>query len=195
VWYIVRTILRENICIDKCYHPSAFQNTIERIQNSNVANGLVLLWNVVFFLSEKPNSRVSENEVLWKIPASKKAEVMDWGLKGRALTQAVRCHPFTAETRVRARVNLCGICGGQSGTGTNLSLGSSVFPSRYHFTVSLRTHIWSGGWTIVPLAATVQRRSLTLSTWTTTTTTGDFKTGCYITRSLKIYTLQVLLLL
>jgi hypothetical protein len=62
----------------------------------------------LFFLSKKPNSCVSENEVLWKIPASKKVEVMDWGLKDRALTQAVRCHPFTAETRVRARVNLCG---------------------------------------------------------------------------------------
>jgi hypothetical protein len=37
---------------------------------------------------------------------------------GRAMVQAVSRWPLTAEARVRARVDPCGICGGQSGTGT-----------------------------------------------------------------------------
>jgi hypothetical protein len=37
---------------------------------------------------------------------------------GRAMAQVVSRRPLTAEARVRARVNPCGICGGQSGTGT-----------------------------------------------------------------------------
>jgi hypothetical protein len=36
---------------------------------------------------------------------------------GRAITQAVSRRLPTAETRVRAQVRSCGICGGQSGTG------------------------------------------------------------------------------
>jgi hypothetical protein len=60
---------------------------------------------------------------------------------GRAMAQAVSRRPLTAEARVRARVNPCGICGGQSGTGTGFSLSSSVFPCRYHSTVALQTHI------------------------------------------------------
>jgi hypothetical protein len=34
------------------------------------------------------------------------------------------------------------------------------FPCQYHSTVFLHTHISSGGWTVCPLAAAVQRRSL-----------------------------------
>jgi hypothetical protein len=34
------------------------------------------------------------------------------------MAQVVSRRPLTAEARVRARVNPCGICGGQSGTGT-----------------------------------------------------------------------------
>jgi hypothetical protein len=37
---------------------------------------------------------------------------------GRAMAQAVSRRPLTAEARVRSRFNPCGICGGQSGTGT-----------------------------------------------------------------------------
>jgi hypothetical protein len=43
--------------------------------------------------------------------------------------------------RVRARVNPCGIYGGQSGTRTGFSTSSSVFPCQYHSTVALQTHI------------------------------------------------------
>jgi hypothetical protein len=37
---------------------------------------------------------------------------------GRAVSQAVSRLPLTAEARVRAHVNQCEICGGESGTGT-----------------------------------------------------------------------------
>jgi hypothetical protein len=83
--------------------------------------------------------------------------------KGRAMAQAVSRRPLTAEYRVRARVNPCGICDGQSGNATGFSPTSSVFPCQYHSTVVLHTHISSGGWTICPLVAAVQRRSLTPS--------------------------------
>jgi hypothetical protein len=42
-------------------------------------------------------------------------------LKGRAMAQAVSRRPPTAEARVRSRASPCGICGGQSGTGTGFS--------------------------------------------------------------------------
>jgi hypothetical protein len=58
------------------------------------------------------------------------------------MAQVVSRRPLTAEAWVRARVNPCGICGGQSGTGTGFSQSSSVFPlSIYHSTVALQTHI------------------------------------------------------
>jgi hypothetical protein len=51
------------------------------------------------------------------------------------MAQAVsRRHP-TAESRVRSRVIPCGICGGQSGTGTGFfPPSSSVFPCQFHST-------------------------------------------------------------
>jgi hypothetical protein len=45
-------------------------------------------------------------------------------LTGRAMAQVVSRRPVTAEALVRARVNPCGICGGQSGTGTGFSPSS-----------------------------------------------------------------------
>jgi hypothetical protein len=47
-----------------------------------------------------------------------------------------RC-PLTAEAQVRVRVNPCGICGGQSGTGTGFPSSSSVFPCQYIILLSL----------------------------------------------------------
>jgi hypothetical protein len=44
----------------------------------------------------------------------------------RTKTQAVSCRPLTSETRVRAGVTPCEICGGQSDTGTGSSQSSSV---------------------------------------------------------------------
>jgi hypothetical protein len=64
---------------------------------------------------------------------------------GRAMAQAVSRQPLTAESRVRTRVNPCGICDGQSGTGTGFSPSSLVFPCQYHSTVILHSHISCGG--------------------------------------------------
>jgi hypothetical protein len=57
------------------------------------------------------------------------------------VARVVSRRPLTAKSRVRDRVNLCGICGGQSGTGTGFSLSSSVLPCQYHSAVALHTHI------------------------------------------------------
>jgi hypothetical protein len=61
--------------------------------------------------------------------------------EGRVTAQAVSRRPLTAETRIRARVSLCEVCGGQSGTGTGCSLSFSVFPCQYHTTVDIHSHI------------------------------------------------------
>jgi hypothetical protein len=53
-------------------------------------------------------------------------------IRGRAMAQAVSSWPLTAEVRVRSRFSLCGICGGQSGTGTGFSTSTSVFPYQCH---------------------------------------------------------------
>jgi hypothetical protein len=58
-------------------------------------------------------------------------------LEGRAMAQVVSRRPLTAEARVRVPVNPCGICGGQSGTGTGFSPSSSVFPCQYIIPPSL----------------------------------------------------------
>jgi hypothetical protein len=74
------------------------------------------------------------------------------------MAQAVSRRPLAAEARVRARINLCGICGLQSGTGTDFSSSSSVFSCQYHSAVAVQSHIIWG-----KLVTAVQSRSLTLS--------------------------------
>jgi hypothetical protein len=50
------------------------------------------------------------------------------------MAQAVSRRPPTAEARVRSRVCPCGICVGQSGTGTGFSPSTSVFPCQFYST-------------------------------------------------------------
>jgi hypothetical protein len=57
------------------------------------------------------------------------------------MAQVVSRRSLTAEAQVSARVNLCGVCGRQSGTGTGFSPSSSVFSCQHHSTVALQTHI------------------------------------------------------
>jgi hypothetical protein len=59
------------------------------------------------------------------------------GIMGCAMTQAVSRRPLTAEARIRSRVGPCGICGGQSGTGTGFYPSNSVFPGQFHCTGAL----------------------------------------------------------
>jgi hypothetical protein len=42
--------------------------------------------------------------------------------------------PLSADARIRSRVSPCGICGGQSGTGTGFSPSTSIFPCQFHST-------------------------------------------------------------
>jgi hypothetical protein len=55
-------------------------------------------------------------------------EVQVTTTQGHATAQIVSRRPLTAEARVHAWVNPCGICGGQTGTGTGFSPSFSVFP-------------------------------------------------------------------
>jgi hypothetical protein len=50
------------------------------------------------------------------------------------MAQAVRRRPLTAKARVPSRVSPCGICVGQSGTGSGFSPSTSVFPCQFYST-------------------------------------------------------------
>jgi hypothetical protein len=52
------------------------------------------------------------------------------------MAQAVSRWPLTAEARVLAWVDPCGICGGRSGTGAGFSPSSSVLLCQYHSAIA-----------------------------------------------------------
>jgi hypothetical protein len=55
-------------------------------------------------------------------------------LQGRAVAQAVNRRSPIAQARVRSQVSPCGMCCGQSGTGTGFSPSTSVFACEFHST-------------------------------------------------------------
>jgi hypothetical protein len=56
----------------------------------------------------------------------------------RGVAQAASRRPLTSEARVCSRATPCGVCGGQSGTGTDFSPSSSVFPYQHNSTMPVR---------------------------------------------------------
>jgi hypothetical protein len=52
------------------------------------------------------------------------------------MAQAVSRRPLNAEARFRSRVIPCGIWRGQSGTGTGFTPSTSVFPCKFHSTIT-----------------------------------------------------------
>jgi hypothetical protein len=94
---------------------------------------------------------------LWTGCRKLKTATIQHTWRGRAMAQAVNHWPLTAEAWVHAWVSPCGICGGQSGTGTGFSPNSSVFLS---ISFIMATYsIPSGGRTTGQLVAAVQRQS------------------------------------
>jgi hypothetical protein len=62
------------------------------------------------------------------------------------MTQAVCRQPLNAEAWVYTWVSPCGICGGQSGTGTRFSPSSLDFPCQYHSIMALHFFSLFMGW-------------------------------------------------
>jgi hypothetical protein len=74
------------------------------------------LYRVNLEVCESVESRVRKEKVLQRVPVA----------------LLVTVHRFTAEARVRSWVSPCGICGGQSDTGTGFfSPSTSVFPVNF----------------------------------------------------------------
>jgi hypothetical protein len=123
-------------------HPVSFCRLLSaivvRISCCHVVLGLALRLRPACNSSSCLGRRTSSSLLTW--PYRIVSFVMS-STKDRAMAQVVSRRPLTAEARVRARINPCGICGGQNGTGTGFSPGSSVFPCQYHSTVALQTHI------------------------------------------------------
>jgi hypothetical protein len=63
---------------------------------------------------------------------------------GRAMAKAVIFRHVLAEARFRFWVSPFGVCGGQSGTGTDFSPSFSVFVCHYHSTMTLHTECHLG---------------------------------------------------
>jgi hypothetical protein len=76
-------------------------------------------------------------------------------LTDRAIAQAVNRRLHTAAARIRVQFNSCGICGGQSGTGTGF-LRVLQFTCQFLFHLLFHTHLSSGGGTTGQLVADVQ---------------------------------------
>jgi hypothetical protein len=55
---------------------------------------------------------------------------------GRAVVQAVNRRFLTADAQGRVQVSLCGICGGQSGTGIGFSSSCPGVSYQYHSTAA-----------------------------------------------------------
>jgi hypothetical protein len=112
-----------------------------------------------YFIYETVNSKY-ENE------NAKETFVMEYEDEmGRVMAQVVIRRLLTAEVQVRCQDSPCGICGGQSVTGTNFFSEYFRFPLSVSFhRCSIFTHISPGGCTMGPLAAAVpQRHGLTPS--------------------------------
>jgi hypothetical protein len=78
-----------------------------------------------------------------------------------AVLHAVSRRVLTAKTWIRARINLCGICGGQSGSGKGFSPSLrfspvNIIPPLLHIH-SCICWGWGGGWTMGPLAVYFHR--------------------------------------
>jgi hypothetical protein len=55
---------------------------------------------------------------------------------GSIMAQTISRRLLTAEAWVQFQVSSCGICGGQSGTGTDFYLSTSVLPCHYHSSIA-----------------------------------------------------------